>query len=187
MGAEVAVGALVAGQLAQGVQGMQSARRGGAVAKAQEKMAAVQRDQTLYDLSLQKRDIRSEGRRFMGRLRNFVATSGAAGTASGQILRQSARARIAEEIHRVNVTEDRVRRQATTEISSAQVARKGFKQQEQFAVINSLLGAGGAVLGGLAGGPASTESVINNSGTADVASPSRSLIGTSKPGGIGGF
>lgn len=197
MGAEVAVGTMIAGTALQGLSSLTSSGGGpgtGAsksLARARKKLAAVDRDETLYDLSLQRRDIRSEGARFMGRMRNFVARSGAAGTASGQILRQNAAARIASKLHRIDVTEDRVRRRAAAEMSSADAAIRSHQNRGggSSGLIGTLLGTAGGIAGAAAQLPFTPDSMIDNSGVADVTGvkPSRTLIGTSVPGGIGGL
>ena len=127
----------------------------------------------------------------MSRQRQFIARSGAAGTASGQVLRRSAAGEFARGGSRVN-------RDAENKVMILRAKRENLKHARGLSMVNMVLGAVGTAAGGGAGAGTPQTAIPGQTTIPGIApqapqvpgtrgTPGRRNIGTSKAGGIGGF
>ena len=134
----------------------------------------AQIDATKLQSARDMRDLKREGASFLSRTRQFIANSGAAGTASEGALLSSA----AGEFGRSG---ERLRQDRDIKVSSLKTARRNLKAAQGLNTFNSLAGLGVSVF---ASGAAPDTSVT------DIPTTRPSVLRketTSKPGGIGGF
>lgn len=153
--------------------------------KTQRKIAEYNASVQRQDLYAERKDFKREAASFMSRMRNFVGTSGAAGTASGTALEQASAGEVGRALGRFDVKEDRINKNEQVELASLAASRSAIKQKASNMQLDNLLGFAGSAVGILGYGIASDKSAVT-----DLSSTGgKSLVGgrTSKPGGIGGF
>ena len=128
------------------------------------------------------RDLKREGAKFMSRQRQFIARSGAAGTASGQVLRRSAAGEFARGGSRIN-------RDAENKVEILRAKRENLKRTRGLSMLNRVTGVLAPSFGPSEGVDTPQTAIPGRAPQVPGARgiSGRRNIGTSKAGGIGGF
>jgi len=148
----------------------------------------AQKGTTKVQAARDLRDLKREGASFLSRTRHFIAGSGAAGTASETSLLSAATGEYAR-------GGARIRQDRDLKVTSLNMAKKNLKIARDLTIFNSVAGIFGGVL---SNPPPSdtpqadiTPALPSPSGKSllyrEPGVSSRTNIGTSKSGGIGGF
>lgn len=200
MGASAAVSAGMQGgsMIGSAIAAQGNMTRSIAGAKSQERVAKLTHSRTMQNIEMQDRDIRADGARFMSKMRNFIATSGAAGTASAHALRSAGAGEIGRQLGRLDISRQRSEQDLDMRIDNLRGVQRVLKKRQNFHLFNSVTGLAGGLLTnvseGLGQGVAlpPVTSLARPLPDAPQVAPeagvsSRRNIGTSKRGGIGGF
>lgn len=172
--------------------------------KTQEKLAELERGRQLQDLDILERDTRRKGDRFLSKMRNFIGTSGAAGTASETALLDASAGEVGRQIGRIDISRDRIDQDTEMRLDNLRNVRKSLKRRKAFHLFNSVTGLAGGLMTNVAGGieKSPLDTPVKSSTQTPSSLPqlsdtdrsfkepgisTRSNIGSSKRGGIGGF
>lgn len=183
MGIETAIGmaALSAASTAASTAG--SAGTADANAAMQQDIAKYQASVQRQDLYAERKDFKRDAASFMSRMRNYVGTSGASGTASATALRDSAAGEIGRTLGRFDIKKQRIDNNEQIELDSLAASREAIKQKAANMQRDNFLGFLGSSVG------AYSDHMGDGGAMTDLSTGGKTLRSgtTSKPGGIGGF